>query len=170
MSTTAQVNQLIDECFTGQRERECDNCPADHWKGGTCCYGDTEKREESDPSCQNCQHFYDCGAEVKAAERERQPRYHQPTSRSKVMPNRVRQGRFSGQRGGQPDLVQIGAQRSRNAPVRSGPRSGIYQPPPAQPRPENQTLFERWYKDTAWGGLQGLSEASAWFFQSYYWK
>lgn len=169
MVLTAEVSQLIDECFEGRRVRDCANCPADRFRGGTCCFGDPEEHDPSTQACQECLHFHECQEEVKDARGVYQrPRQTIPVNKP---------SRFTARQ--QERLVQIGGARksvppSRGTapqPTRQGPPS-VYTPPQPLVVPEGHedSLFNRWCKDTVWGAFQGASEASVWFFQNHYWQ
>lgn len=54
--------QLVQECFDGDRERNCTYCPAHHSKTGICCFGC--KFEYDDPQCHSCPHVRACEPEA----------------------------------------------------------------------------------------------------------
>ena len=54
----AYQEEIVQECFSGQRERECTHCPAHYTKGGVCCFG--EKHDWNDDDCKNCIHQEPC--------------------------------------------------------------------------------------------------------------
>jgi hypothetical protein len=58
--------QVIQECFDGDRERDCDYCPAHCSKNGKCCFG--TEFDEDDNRCASCNHNYHCSLET--AQRE----------------------------------------------------------------------------------------------------
>lgn len=50
--------QVVQECFDGDRRRDCNYCPAHYSKAGICCFG--QKYEDHDPHCHGCSHNTDC--------------------------------------------------------------------------------------------------------------
>ena len=50
--------QLVQECFDGERRRNCDYCPGHYSKKGICCYG--QKYEDHDAQCHACPHSVEC--------------------------------------------------------------------------------------------------------------
>jgi len=54
--------QIVQECFDGERERNCAYCPAHHSKTGICCFGC--KFEYEDPQCHSCPHVGACEPET----------------------------------------------------------------------------------------------------------
>ena len=61
--------QIVQECFDGDRERDCTYCPAHYTKNGICCFG--HKYEDDDAQCMSCPHNYDCSLDTARLERER---------------------------------------------------------------------------------------------------
>ena len=61
--------QIIQECFDGDRERNCDYCPAHSTKNGKCCFG--TEFDEDDNRCASCNHNYHCSQETAQLERSR---------------------------------------------------------------------------------------------------
>ena len=66
------VKQAVRECHYGERERDCERCPAHHTRAHlqrgsdddyVCCFG--EKHDPHDSVCQNCIHQEDCEEETR---------------------------------------------------------------------------------------------------------
>lgn len=65
--------EIVQECFDGDRERDCDYCPAHYTKNGICCFG--HRYEDDDRQCMECPHQFDCSREtMKHEQRETRPR------------------------------------------------------------------------------------------------
>lgn len=172
MGLSPRVEQLIDECFADERVRDCESCPAARWKtGGTCCFGDPDKRDEDTSQCRTCHHFWECGEEVKAAYEEDMDVYTPRMAKTSSKPTRFT-ANPSPQRREQ--LVQLGGLKKKSRPVqRQGPPRATRPAAPLVQQVEEaleQPLAQRWMKDTIWGGFHGMSQASSWFFENYYWE
>ena len=156
--------QIVQECFDGDRERDCDYCPAHYSKTGICCFG--HKYEDEDNQCVSCPHNYDCSMETAQHERERtvdRPR--------RIMINRGGSDRPS-QR---PGLPVYGQQRQQPPPSRSRPQAdvgGLIQPSPhvaqhiartrppqiIEPVPNAEGFFKNMGLHAAWGAGEGMLE------------
>ena len=51
-------DQIMRECFEGERSRNCTYCAAHHTKNGRCCFG--HRFEEHDQQCLGCPHVSAC--------------------------------------------------------------------------------------------------------------
>jgi hypothetical protein len=51
-------DQIVRQCFDGERRRDCSYCPAHYSKGGTCCFG--HRFEYDDEQCLSCCHNHAC--------------------------------------------------------------------------------------------------------------
>lgn len=74
--------QVIQECFDGDRERDCEYCPAHYTKNGKCCFG--TEFDENDNRCSSCNHNYHCSIET-ADHQERSAAVERPR---RIMVNR----------------------------------------------------------------------------------
>ncbi len=55
------ISQIKQACFLGDRDRDCDYCPAHPSKGGDCCFGTLHEYDDPSPSgCQSCRHEQEC--------------------------------------------------------------------------------------------------------------
>jgi hypothetical protein len=50
--------RIVQECFDGQYERDCQRCPAHYSRGGICCFG--HRFEYDDDQCLSCGHNDAC--------------------------------------------------------------------------------------------------------------
>lgn len=60
MTDDEMYNQAVEECFTGDVPRDCDNCIASPQHGGRCCFA--EAYNPVDKECRDCLHRPSCAA------------------------------------------------------------------------------------------------------------
>lgn len=171
-ATTEEQRKLIHDCFNGNTDRDCENCPAHHTNmNGKCCFGDEEEYDDEDENCQKCPHQDDCALSVaeqvaarEEAEIEKEAVY-QSYAPKRTYPIRTKyrttvkpQARTMPVVKKRPDLVQIGGLR-QGPPVRLSGDQEDFLP--------HDTYFGRFMKESARGGLIGFFEMAAEFFRTH---
>lgn len=151
---TLTQRQMVQECFDGDRERNCNYCPAHYAKGGICCFG--QKFEHDDPQCHSCPHVGACepltysyeAGESRTMERPR--RIIHPSHRPQPQPNQP--GR---------SLPAYGARRGE------GLLANDQQPPPMQPleASEDLSFWQMMGLHAVWGAAEGALEMLLSFFR-----
>jgi len=154
--------QMVQECFDGDRERNCSYCSAHYSKGGICCFG--QKFEHEDPQCDGCPHSSACEPLT----------YSYETAQSRPMdrPRRIIQ---PGQR---PPIVQPGRpaqpmqQNGRQLPAYGRRDGGLlakpeFQAPPMQPleATEELSFWQMMGVHAVWGAAEGMLEMLLSFFR-----
>jgi hypothetical protein len=154
---------LIGQCLNGERERDCDYCPAHSARRGNCCFG--LRHEHGDPDCLACVLEKDCDPlthRVAKSDVRPTPRIIYPGRAPAKTPVRVAVAPGT--------MVQSGQSR---LPVMQdyGPQPGqpllIQQPihpEPLQLNP-NDGLFKRFLKVSSWGAGEGFFEMGLNFFR-----
>lgn len=159
-----EQSQIIHDCFNGNRDRECHTCPARYTRGGICCFGDPEQHDPSTDDCQQCTHLDDCATEVQDKIRARNAR----------IEKEAREQSF----GYRPYRATTPPPIRRTVPLRTAPppreqfvqinrRPTVTTPPTVQELQPEETLFQRFLKDTIWGMGQGFFETAAEFFRTH---
>jgi hypothetical protein len=156
---------LIGQCLNGERDRDCEYCPAHSSRRGGCCFG--LRHEYGDPDCQACVLESECGPLAHGiAKRDVRvtsaPRIIYPAQSSakgtvrSVAPgtptrqlnqNRVVVMQDYGPQPGEPLLVQ---QPIQPEPLKLNPADG---------------LFKRFLKVSSWGAGEGFFEMGLNFFR-----
>lgn len=148
------LQQVMQECFDGERGRNCAYCPGHHTKNGNCCFG--HRFEYNDPPCVSCIHAPYCEpateqfhAQTAAADRPRRVMINnaQPTA---VQPSR--------------SLPVYGQTR----PAQSGGPILAHKPTVAQPLPsyEEMGFWQQMGLTAAWGAVEGALELLLGFFRT----
>lgn len=173
-ATSEEQRQIIHDCFNGNQERDCDQCPAHSSRvNGKCCFGNPDEYDDESEDCQQCPHEDDCSgtvaeqlAEEEEAEIERQAtlqnrfRYRnaRPVARpTKQVPKRE-------------NLVQIGALRDRAERRRSLITRQAENKIQRRDTDREEPQLERFVKDSVWGAGQGFFEMAAEFFRTHRWR
>lgn len=148
---------LISQCLNGERERDCDYCPASPNRDGGCCFG--LRHEYGDPDCQACE-----------LEKECSPLTHGTSkSDSRPSPRIIYPGRRSAN-SSRGTRVRAG---SKSLPIveDNGPQPGEpllvekpFEPEPVQFNPKDG-LAARFLKVGAWGAGEGFFEMGLNFFR-----
>lgn len=190
-----EQKQITKECFGGEQERDCENCPANLAQGGICCFGDPDKHDPSDDDCQECTMFEECRQEVidvesmkieEEAEAQNayfsrfDPKWRKTGRRQKP---RIRSRTVSriAKEMEEEDLVQIGRgtrpvittpnEYKRRKKMQFKKKMREYAPTEEADSEEYEEevegLFNRFWKDTTWGAGQGFFEMGAEFFRTH---
>jgi hypothetical protein len=156
---------LISQCLNGERDQECEYCPAHSSRRGGCCFG--IRHEYGDPDCQACVLEKNCSPLTHGTRGEAHaisaPRIIYPgrgpakvPMRTAVAPgtplrpgslNRVAVMQDYGPQLGEPLLVQ---QPVQPEPLKFNPKDG---------------LFRRFLKVSSWGAGEGFFEMALNFFR-----
>lgn len=153
--------QLISQCLNGERERDCEYCPAHADQNGSCCFG--FRHEFGDPDCNACELEKDC-IPLTHGTTERDAR---PSSPRMIYPGRYASNSSSVRR------VRVGTPKKKGLPIlgQMGPQQGesLLVQQPVQPQPieldPNDGLFKRFLKVGAWGAGEGFFEMALNFFR-----
>jgi len=151
---------LISQCLNGDRERDCDYCPAHPSRDGSCCFG--LRHEYGDPDCNACELENECAPLTHGTAKNYA---HGPTRI--VYPGRRPANRSSGTR------VRVGSPKRANQPTMEevGPQPGepLLVQRPADPKPlqlnPDDKLFTRFMKVSSWGAGEGFFEMGLNFFR-----
>jgi hypothetical protein len=155
--------QIVQECFDGDRERNCTYCPAHHSKTGICCFGC--KFEYDDPQCHSCPHVSHC--EPEAARYTGQSPYYGPSAQPSP-PRRITINRPSTTTGFAPTpqtraTVPVYGQ---GHPVRRDGSIIVPQVRTARPILFPEDSFWRMMSlNAAWGAVEGALEMLLGFFR-----
>jgi len=137
------VEQMVQECFDGHRNRNCDYCPAHYRKGGDCCFG--HRYESHDPTCKGCIHSHSCKVLTHRKEQE-EGRYQPPgyvptrTSVSRTAQNSIRR----------PGGDLLSPQNSVQAPMELDP---------------DMSFVQQMGLHALWGAVEGMLEMLLGFFR-----
>lgn len=138
--------KIMDECWDGERERNCDYCPAHHSKNGDCCFG--LRYEYGDPPCMECPHRDDCSVLTRQTTDEYQ---------TQQAPRRVTVSRN-----------QPAQSRSKIYPP-SQTAEGVLRVRTAEPQPilvpEEASFLKKVGLHAAWGAVEGALELLLTFFR-----
>ena len=150
--------QIIQECFDGDRERDCDYCPAHCSKNGKCCF--SAEFDEDDQRCASCNHNYHCSLET-AQKQERERTVDRPR---RIMINR-------GDRSSSSRLPVFGQHRNEHQNPRPQYRNNNSLIPPSerimrhvgdhgevQPMASADGFWKNMGLHAAWGAGEGLVE------------
>lgn len=156
---------LISQCLNGERERDCEWCPASPNRNGSCCFG--LRHEHGDPDCTACELENECvhltHGYAKSDVRRPSTRIVYPGRRPANSPSSTR--------------VRVGSPRAQQAPhyyptvADDGPHQGeaLLVPRPCDPVPlqlnPKDTLFTRFLKVSSWGAGEGFFEMGLNFFR-----
>ncbi len=141
---------LITQCLNGERERDCDYCPASPHNNGQCCFG--IRHEYGDPDCQACVLSSECAPLSHGVPQSHSRRIVYPQQRT-PNPSSGRQVRHSTQaRKSLPILNDMGPQPGEPLLVQQP-----VQPKPIQLDPQS-SLFKRFFQVGAWGAGEGFLE------------
>ena len=166
---TISQRQIVQECFDGERERNCSYCPAHISKNGICCFG--HKFEYGDPQCHSCVHVATCEPATQQYLDGHTPAYQTPPTYANQQPQRrimVNQSPPIAQRpqyANQPAVPQ-----RRSLPVYNQPqkdsllmtKSIQIQPLPAY---EEMSFWRQMGIITTWGAVEGALELLLGFFR-----
>ena len=157
---------LIGQCLNGDRNRDCEYCPAHSSRHGACCFG--LRHEYGDPDCRICVLDSDCASLTHGTARSEThaisaPRIIYPgrspakipvrtvvapgTAIRQGMQNRVMVMQDYGPQPGEPLLIQ---QPIQPEPLKLNPKDG---------------LFKRFFQVTSWGAGEGFCEMALNFFR-----
>lgn len=154
------METLIAQCINGERERECEYCPAHQSKNGDCCFG--VRHEHGDRDCMACVLSDEC-APLTHGYAPRTPR---PAPSRIIYPNR----RVPNSQGGSRVRVRSGPDQF---PIveEVGPQPGEpllvqrpIEPQPIQLNPKD-SLFKRFLQVSSWGAGEGFFEMALNFFR-----
>lgn len=155
-----EEEQLVDECLNGERDRECEDCPAHSSRGGRCCFA--LRHEHGDPHCTVCQLEPDCSYLTHG--------YGKSDARSSS--RIVYPGRPSANR---PQPRRVRSTQTKKGKAREfdgvGPQFGdpLLVQRPADPQPlqlnPKDNLFTRFLKVGSWGAGEGFFEMGLNFFR-----
>ena len=157
---------LIGQCLNGERDRDCDYCPAHSSRRGSCCFG--LRHEYGDPDCQACVLEKNCAPLVHSitsndVRMTSAPRIIYPgrslakvpvrttvapgTQTRQITQNRIAVMQDFGPQPGEPLLIQ---QPIQPEPLKLNPKDG---------------LFRRFLKVSSWGAGEGFFEMGLNFFR-----
>ena len=155
--------QLISQCLNGERDRDCNWCPAHPSRNGECCF--SARHEYNHPDCNACFIRQDCAAMTHG--HTRAPSYPAPNVIHPSAPTRVYPGVRTAQQTGQPVRVSPG----QMAPVYYGPQQGepLLAPSMTPPKPlaldPDGGLFKRFWQVAGWGAGEGAAQMILNFFR-----
>ena len=158
-----EQTEIISACLNGEKERDCNWCPANHTKpGGRCCFG--LRHEDNDPTCDDCIHTRPCASVTHGHQQREHGRQRIIHPRRRVAnparPSRTQARRVSGN---SLPIVHDGY----GAPQQGDPLLVPHQaaePQPLQLNPEDN-LFQRFVKVSMWGAGEGFLEMALNFFR-----
>lgn len=191
MPDELEQSRMLDACFQGQIDRDCENCVAHGDHGGRCCFG--KKYDEYDEDdCQKCRHHDDCAEECGYVLEDDE----EEDEEIRIGPKGDRLGppirpsiwdRLSESRKASPARITV---KPRNTPQPSALARYINRPRPSAgagttvvaKEPDwipmddripigeedpNPTAAKRFLKDTVWGGGEGFFRAGLDFFRNH---
>lgn len=155
-------NHLISQCLNGERDRDCDWCPASPERNGGCCFG--LRHEYGDPDCNACELEHDCAplthGHTKSDVRRPSTRIvypgRRPANRPSVSRVRVNSPR---KQGPVPTMDEVGPHPGEPLLVQRP-----CDPAPLQLNPKDG-LFTRFMKVSSWGAGEGFFEMGLNFFR-----
>lgn len=158
------LQQLVQECFDGDRERDCDSCPAHYSKNGICCFG--YRFEDHDSVCQSCPHVQDCSILTYELNYE-QEGYMQDPPRRRVTINRPSSSSYSYGSGYSPNTqrtVQVGQPTlKREGNLLANQQQRPQQKPVVQDK--EIPFFKNLGLHAVWGAVEGCLEMMLGFFR-----
>jgi len=144
--------RIMDECWNGERARNCDYCPAHSSKNGSCCFGE---RYDGDDTCMKCPHRVDCEYVTRQKEDEERRMHSAPRRITISRNNRP-----------QPSRPQVQAARST---VSYDAADGILRTRATEPMPiqipEETSFIKLVGLHAAWGAVEGMLELLLVFFR-----
>ena len=151
---------LISQCINGERERDCDYCPASPSRNGGCCFG--LRHEYGDPDCKACELENQCSRITHGtATRDAKP------SPRIIYPNR----RAANSSRTYASRARVRTDQPGAGFEDPGPRPGEpllvekpFEPQPVQFNPKDK-LAVRFLKVSAWGAGEGFFEMGLNFFR-----
>lgn len=148
------LRDIMNRCFNGERVRNCKICPAHPNNGGSCCFGDVDEYDETDPHCKECLYKNECRSEV--------------FDRAASVNSRTSPSRFTSRPNG---LVNIGnrpfvspkpnVRSTDNKPLFSN-MSSVTEPAPMVKKEQVElTPFQHFLYICVWGIFEGLFVTAA---------
>jgi hypothetical protein len=158
---------LIGQCLNGERDRDCEYCPAHSSRRGGCCFG--LRHEYEDPDCTACVLESECEALAHAGTKH-------DVRRTTPAPRIIYPGRSTAKAPVRtivaPGTQTRHVQQGRVVVMQDyGPQPGepLLVQQPVQPEPlklnPNDGLFRRFLKVSSWGAGEGFFEMGLNFFR-----
>lgn len=161
----AGLRSIMEDCFDGAIERQCDNCPNHPGAGGTCCFG--TRHDYKDSECQQCNHRPECATIMRGfAPQPRPPYQNGVPSGYQPQPQRPTRLPMYGQA---PRPIQ--PTQPIRVPVQSAPQRPLLPSHNVQSLQRAQTLdlerpfIERLGQITVWGMIEGGLQMALDYFQ-----
>ena len=147
--------RIVQECFDGQYERDCDRCPAHYKRGGICCFG--HRFEYDDDQCLSCGHNDACEPATYQVQEQRVER---PRRRPSV--SRRRLPVYGQTSGGTKESLLESDQQPRTMSRKSRPQEiedegeVLYLPM----KKDNEGKWEHFFKGMGLMGVWGAGEGA----------
>ena len=156
--------QLISQCLNGERDRDCNWCPAHPSRNGECCF--SARHEYNHPDCNACYIRQDCAAMTHGLNRA--PAYANSNVIRPAAPTRVYPGVRTAP-SGQSVRVSSGMQMPPMSAYGPQPGEPLLVQQPIAPEPiklsPTNGLFHRFCQVVAWGAGEGGLEMALNFFR-----
>lgn len=155
--------QMISECLNGERDQNCDYCPAHSSRGGSCCFG--LRHEHGDPSCTICELSKNCSYLTHGRPRSdagATPRIVYPAGHGANRTNYTKT-RYTNPPRTEPPKTNPAQEKKSYDPETILTRRRA-DPVPLQLNPDD-SLFVRFCKVTGWGAGEGACEMALNFFR-----
>jgi hypothetical protein len=151
--------QLMQECFDGERERNCTYCPAHHSKNGRCCFG--HRFEYEDPQCHSCPHVTHCEPATM--------RFLDQQSAIAAQPRRIVINRPSGSAPTAPSTTNFATQPVYGNATLVRRDGGMVAPQTRVAKPmqfaDDESFWKMMGVNAAWGAVEGMLEMLLGFFR-----